>query len=218
MGHLDGCRPGVAVLPICPSCGKVNREGANFCAFCAVPLVSAATPGPAPTGPSPPPSAPMPPRSEDECFGTPRERRAEPSFPGGVSFAFFLIIVGTVFLANPGLFTDFELWTKGFTATGGIPRPPGTMIWSAVIFFAAAGVFDFVTAGIRHGLKGRPRKVLQDIMTGLAKLVLAGLTYLYLGRSISGPVVVASELVIIGFLIIFYLIAVSRPKATPRMM
>ncbi len=209
-------RAGVVVLPICPSCGKVNREGANFCAFCAAPLAR-------PAGPAPAAPPPAPPRSQDECFGTPREERRqdecfgtprrEPGPPGAVNFAFFLFIVGIVFLANPGLFTDFEAWVNSFTPGGGVPRPAGSMIVSAIIFFAAAGVFDFVTAGIRVAMKGRRRKVLSDVLTGVAWIVLAGFTNLYLGKTISGPVVIASELVVIGLLIIVYLLAVSRPRA-----
>lgn len=202
---------GVVGLPICPSCGKVNREGANFCAFCAAPQGPPA--GPAPVGPAPAPPPRMPPRGQDECFGTPRKR--EPGPPDAIGFAFFLIIVGIVFLANPGLFTDFETWVKSFTPTGGVPRPPGSMIVSAITLFAAAGVFNFITVGIRFALKGRPRKMLSDAMTAIAWLVLAGFTSLYLGHSISGPVVVASELVVIGLLIIVYLLIISR-RASPR--
>jgi len=157
----------------------------------------------------------MPQRTQDECFGTPRPTKPEPGPPGAVSFAFFLIIVGVVFLANPGLFTDFETWVKSFTPTGGVPRPPDSMILSAITFFIVAGIFDFITAGIRYALKARPRKVLSDVMTGIAWIVLAGFTSLYLGRSISGPVVVASELVVIGVMIIVYLLATRRPLPSP---
>jgi len=160
----------------------------------------------------------MPQRTQDECFGTPRPTKPEPGPPGAVSFAFFLIIVGVVFLANPGLFADSETWAKSFTPTGGIPRPPDSMIVSAITFFLAAGVFDFITAGIRYAMKARPRKVLADVMTGIAWIVLAGFTYLYLMRTISGPVVVASELVAIGVLIIVYLVATSRPRPLPPLM
>ncbi len=202
-------------MPICPSCGQVNREGANFCAFCAAPIARPAGPGPAPPAPAPPPPAPP---AQDECFGTPKPPVREPGPPGAVGFAFFLITVGIVFLANPGLFTDFETWVKTFTPTGGIPRPPDSMIVSAIVFFAAAGVFDFVTTGIRFAMKARPRKVLSDAMTGVAWVVLAAFTALYLWRLISGPVVIALELVVIGLLIIVYLLAVARGRPlSPRL-
>ena len=199
---------GVVVLPICPSCGKVNREGANYCAFCATPLAPTAAPRPAATASIPP--APVPPPTADACFGTPPARMREPAFPGILSFAFFLIVVGAVFLSNPGIFTDLEAWMKAFTPAGGVPRPPQSLIMSAVLFFAAAGVSDFVTAGIRFAITKRRRRMLADVMTGIGWIALSGLTTLYAGRSISGPVVIASELVVCGILIILYLVVVSR--------
>lgn len=185
----------------------MNREGANYCAFCAAPLGR-------PAGPPPPPP-PSPRKAQDECFGTPSAQRREPGPPDAVSFAFFLLIVGLVFLANPGLFTDLETWARSAPPGGGVPRPPDPLIVSAITFFILAGAFDFVTAGIRFALKARPRKVFGDSMTGVAWIVLAGFTYLYLGRSISGPVVIASELVVIGLLIIVYFLVVYRPRALP---
>ncbi len=207
---------GVVDVPICPSCGKVNREGANYCAFCAAPFAPAAAPRPVATTAASP--VPAPPPTADACFGTPAPRPRGPAFPGILSFAFFLIIVGVVFLSNPGIFTDVEAWLKAFTPTGGVPRPPQSLIMSAVLFFAAAGVSDFVTAGIRFAITKHRRRVLADVMTGIGWVALSGLTNLYAGQVVSGPVVIASELVVCGLLIITYLVAVSRwPVAGPPM-
>ena len=156
-------------MPACGRCGADNKPEAKFCAFCAAPMVAPPAPPPAPMPPPPPPW------SQDECFGT-RER--EPSFPGALSFAFFLIIVGVVFLANPNIFTNFQAWGENMVNVKYIPRPPEALIWSGVLFFAAAGVSDFVTAALRYSMKGRRRKVLGDVFTGIALIVFAWLTSL----------------------------------------
>lgn len=127
----------------------------------------------------------------------------------------FLIVVGIVFLANPNLGTEFAQWVDRWTKQTWVPRPPDPLIGSVILFTAAVGVTNFVTAILRWFVRRRNHRILGDIVTGIAWFTFSFLTYLYLARTIAGPVAVAAEIVVVGLLLIAYIVALATPTFSP---
>nr|AKQ03929.1 hypothetical protein [uncultured euryarchaeote Rifle_16ft_4_minimus_39] len=196
-------------MPACRKCGLDNGEQAKFCAFCGAPMPSA----PAAEGAPVPPAVPQPARPAEECFAPSRPKK--PEFPGWLGLGMALIVIGVVFLANPNLITEFAQWMDRWAKQGWVPRPPDTLIGSAILFSAAVGVTNLVTAIARWFVRRSNHRILGDILTSIAWFTLSSLTYLYLVRTLAGPVVVAAESVVVGVLLILYIVALATRTFSP---
>lgn len=123
---------------------------------------------------------------------------------GVAGFALFLVILGIVYAANPGVFGQFLDWSRQW-ATGGAPsRPPRELIASAALFFGLTGVSSFAIGALRLGTSGLWVRAIGDGMSGVALLALAFLLSLYERRALSGAGVLALEAVVVGLLIFVY--------------
>jgi uncharacterized membrane protein HdeD (DUF308 family) len=125
-------------------------------------------------------------------------------FSGLVSFGVFLLIVGIIFLANPTLISDFSSWAKKLSTDKTISRPPLALINSAALFFGSIGISDFFLAGVRFVAHQRLRRVLTEILSGIALVLFSYFIYLYGGHALTWQMTLAAEAVTCGFLIILY--------------
>ncbi len=138
-------------------------------------------------------------RERKTCFGT-----GEKDYLGLVSFGTFILIVGIVFTANPNLVSDFQLWIEQMANEQNLVRPRIGLITSAIVFFGLIGLSDFFMAGIRLWIDKSRRRVLVDILSGIALVTFAYLIYLYGSYALTWQTVVAIEVVVIGLLVIAY--------------
>jgi len=179
-------------MPTCPKCGAEAEKDDEFCRFCGTRLA-------AETGkPSEKESYAQ---EREVCFGEGERRR---DYSGLVSFGVFLLIVGIIFLANPNLISDFRLWIETMTTQKTLLRPTQGFIDSAVLFFALIGISDFFLAGVRFLAHQRLRRVLTEILSGVALALFSYFIYLYGTRAFAWQMVLAAEAVTVGLLAILY--------------
>lgn len=137
----------------------------------------------------------------DVCFG---ERKRGRDYFGLISFGIFLLVIGVVFIANPNIPTDFQLWVEQMSDAQDFVRPSEGLITSAILFFVLIGIFDFFQASLRFWVDGSKRRVLVDILSGIALVLFAFLIYLYGSYSIAWQMVLAIEVVAAGLLVMLY--------------
>jgi hypothetical protein len=179
-------------MPTCPKCGAETEKDDEFCRSCGTRLV-------AETGE--PIEKENSAQEREVCFGEGERRR---DYSGLVSFGVFLLIVGVIFLANPTLISDFSSWVKKLSTDKTISRPPLELINSAALFFSLIGISDFFLASVRFIAHQRLRRVLTDILSGVALVLFSYFIYLYGGHTLSWQMVLAAEAVTVGLLIILY--------------
>lgn len=179
-------------MATCPNCGAEAKEDDKYCTYCGASLTAEA--GEAIRREE------KPVRERDECFGG----RAERDYSGLVSFGFFIITAGIIFIMNPGIFSDFGLWIETMVAQEGLVRPPEDLITSATVFFGLIGVSSFVVAGLRLAVGRTWRRALSDALSGVALVLFAYLIHLYGIRSITWQTVFAMEAVAVGLLVVLY--------------
>jgi hypothetical protein len=179
-------------MPTCPKCGAEAEKDDEFCRFCGTRLVAET-------------SKPLEKESyaqeREVCFGEGERRR---DYSGLVSFGIFLLIVGIIFLANPNLISDFRLWIERLTTEKTLSRPPQGLIDSAALFFGLIALFNFVMVGVRFMANERMRRVLADILSGVALALFSYFIYLYGTHAFAWQMVLAAEAVTVGLLIILY--------------
>jgi len=137
----------------------------------------------------------------DVCFS---ERKRGRDYFGLVSFGIFLFVVGVVFMANPNIPADFQLWVEQMSYAQDFVRPPEGLMTSAILFFGLIGVLDFFQASLRFWFDRSKRRMLVDILSGIALVLLAFLIYLYSNHSIEWQMVIAIEVVAAGLLVMLY--------------
>lgn len=179
----------------CPSCGSENKDDAKFCFSCGVSVVQP-TPESAPAAPPPPP--PPPPS------GWPRPKEKGPDYIGLVGLAVFLFVVGLVFYVNPGLGADLRIWADRAARDGPFIRPPDGVITSAILFFFLMGISSFATAALRFAARRHRFRALSDSLGGVGLVILAFLLSLYADRRISGQLVLATWVAVLGLLLLIY--------------
>jgi len=180
----------------CASCGAENKDEAKFCYSCGVPVVQATPGSAAAVFPPPPPSPPL-------AWARPKEKG--PDFLGLVGLAIFLFVVGLVFYANPGLGADIRLWADRASHDGPFIRPPEGVITSAMLFFFLMGISSFATAALRFAARHRRFRALSDSLGGVGLVILSFLLSLYADRRISGQLVVATWVAVLGALLLIYI-------------
>jgi hypothetical protein len=178
-------------MPTCPKCGAETEKDDEFCRFCGTRLVAETRPlekeGSA--------------QEREVCFGEGERHR---DYSGLVSFGILLLIVGIIFLANPNVVSDFRLWIERLTTEKTLSRPPQGLIDSAALFFGLIGLSDFFLAGVRFIADKRMRRVLVDILSGVALVLFSYLIYLYGRHTLTWQMALATEAVACGLLIILY--------------
>jgi len=123
---------------------------------------------------------------------------------GLISFGIFLLVLGIIFTVNPHVFSGLRSWVEQMAREQKLVRPPEGVIRSAALFFGLIGVSDFFLAGIRLIFEKIGRRVLADILSGVALISFAYLIYLYGGRIVTWQMALAIEAIICGLLIIGY--------------
>jgi hypothetical protein len=179
-------------MPTCPKCGAEAEKDDKFCRLCGTRLA-------AETGE--PLEKESSAQEREVCFGEGERRR---DYSGLVSFGVFLLIVGIIFLANPTLISDFNSWVKKLSTDKTISRPPLELINSVALFFGLIGISDFFLAGVRFMTHQRLRRILTEILSGVALVLFSYFIYLYGGQTLSWQMVLAAEAVIVGLLVILY--------------
>jgi peptidoglycan/LPS O-acetylase OafA/YrhL len=114
------------------------------------------------------------------------------------------MVVGIVFILNPNVVSDFSSWVERMTNEKILSRPPQVLITSAALFFGLIGLSDFFMAGTRLAVFKVKRRVLADILSGVALLLFSYLIYLYGNRALTWQAVLATEVVAAGLLIVLY--------------
>ena len=181
-------------MATCPKCGAEVDKDDQFCGSCGASLAAKA---------EGPPVKEHYARERDVCFEG--ERHAD--YTGLVSFGIFLLIVGTIFVANPNIVSDFRVWVEAMTNANAFAKPPLGLINSAALFFGLIGVSDFFVAGLRFVVQKRRRRILSGALNGVGLVVFSYLLYLYGKGTLRGLSVLAIEVVVIGLLVIVYAIA-----------
>lgn len=179
-------------MPTCPKCGAETEKDDEFCRFCGTHLV-------AETSESLERKSSV--QEREVCFGEGERYR---DYSGLVSFGVFLLIVGIIFLANPNLISDFRLWIERMRSQETLLRPTRGLIDSAALFFALIGISDFFLAGVRFMAHQRLRRVLSNILSGVALVSFSYFIYLYGGHALTWQMTLAAEAVVCGLLIILY--------------
>jgi len=179
-------------MPTCQKCGAEAEKDDEFCRFCGTRLVAET---------SKPFEKEHTVQEREVCFGEGERPR---DYSGLVSFGIFLLIVGIIFLANPNLISDFRLWIETMTTQKTLLRPTQGLIDSAVLFFALIGISDFFLAGVRFLTHQRLRRVLTEILSGVALMSFSYFIYLYGTRAFAWQMVLAAEAVTVGLLVILY--------------
>ena len=184
----------------CPKCGTENDDEVAFCVYCgsllpdrvtAPPPAAAAPKGFQPLKPIPPVARAFP------------ERR--PDFVGLIGVAFFLLIVGIVFTLNTNLLNDLRSWWDLVSADGLLVRPPDGIVTSGVLFFGLLGLSNFLTSGLRWVLDRNRFGALARVLGGFGFLSLAGLTWRYSTRAMSGSLVISIWTAILGTFLVIYI-------------
>jgi len=176
----------------CPKCGAEMNEGDEFCRSCGAPLAAKT---------EKPLEKESYAREREVCFGEGERRR---DYSGLVSLGIFLLVVGVVFLANPNVVSNFSSWIEQMTNENALSRPPQGLIDSATLFFVLIGLSNFLLAGIRFMADKVMKRVLADILSGVALVLFAYLIYLYGRHALAWQMVLAVEAVACGLLIILY--------------
>jgi hypothetical protein len=171
-------------MVICISCGIQNNVEAKFCINCGKSLVYQQKKFK---------------KERNTCFG---EDDKDPL--GWISFGFFVLVVGIVFALNTNVFSDFASWIEQIANKGALIRPPISLTTSAMLFFGIIGALNFVTATIRAFIDKVKRRILSDILSGIALVLFAYLIHLYSIFSLTWQIVLGTEIVVIGLLIITY--------------
>ncbi|MEM3382765.1 MAG: zinc ribbon domain-containing protein [Nitrososphaerales archaeon] len=174
-------------MPYCKKCGAKYNEGARYCTKCGTPIFVEWK------------------FLREECFG---ERRAERDQLGLVSFGFFLLIVGYIFLTNTWILSEFQAF---FESLGeGVFVPPSSQLrYIFALFLGLIGLSDFVMAGIRVFLRQSWRRPLKDVLSGFGAILIAYLVYLNSQRLMTWQMVVVLSIITIGILVIIYGIILS---------
>jgi hypothetical protein len=179
-------------MPTCPKCGAETEKDDEFCRVCGTRLI-------AETGESVEKRSPV--YEGEVCFG---ERERHRDYSGLVSFGVFLLIVGIIFIANPNLISDFRLWIEDMRTQETLLRPAQGLIDSAALFFVLIGISDFFLAGVRFMAHQRLRRVLSNILSGVALVSFSYFIYLYGKHSLTWQMTLAAEAIVCGLLIILY--------------
>jgi len=85
-----------------------------------------------------------------------------------------------------------------------LSRPTQDLIDSATLFFGLIGLSDFFLAGVRFMAHQRLRRVLTDILFGVALAFFSYFIYLYGTGAFAWQIVLAAEAVTVGLLVILY--------------
>jgi len=182
-------------MATCPKCGAEISEDDKFCGSCGASLAVK-------TNEKVVKESEV--KEREVCFGE-RERRRD--YLGLVSFGIFIVIVGLVFLANPNVASNFGSWIEQMSREKTLRRPPQDLIDSAILIFCLIGLSNFFVAGIRFmtdKVSKVMRRVLADILTGVALVLFSYLIYLYGSHALAWQMVPAIEAVAVGLLVIFY--------------
>jgi len=178
-------------MTTCSKCGAEASEDYVFCPRCGSPLGLEKGKTIARAGGHNPES--------ETCFGE-RDR----DYFGMVSFGVFVLIIGIIFAANPNVLSNFRLWVEQMIREERIVRPPQGLIRSATLFFGLIGLSNFSLAGIRLVFEKVGRRVLGDVLSGVALLSFAYLINLYGMRALTWQMVLAIEAILCGILVIVY--------------
>jgi len=140
-------------------------------------------------------------QERETCFSVGFRER---DYLGLVSFGIFLLVVGMVFVASPNIVSDFSLWIEQMTTAQDLIRPPEGLILGAITFFGLMGASDFFKAAIRLRIARSRRRVLTDMLSGIALVLFAYLIFLYGSHVLRWQMVLAIEAVAVGLLVILY--------------
>lgn len=173
----------------CPKCGAEAQEDHKFCSRCGASL--AIKPRPVETKPRV--------KERDTCFG-----EGERNYLGLVSFGFFIIVLGMVFLLNMNVIEEFRRWIELMTAQHAFVRPPDGLLSSAKLFFILAGVSNCIMAGIRIAVNDVKSRIISDALSGIALVLFAYFIQLCAAGSITWLAALAYEVVAVGLLVILY--------------
>lgn len=143
-------------------------------------------------------------RERETCFGAGFRKK---DYLGLVSFGAFILIVGIVFVANPNLVSDFSSWIEQVTDEQHLIRPSEGLVSSAILFFTLIGLSNFFEAGIKLWIVKARRRVLADILSGVALVLFAYLIHLYGSYALAWQMVIAIEAIVVGLLVVLYSIA-----------
>jgi len=143
-------------------------------------------------------------RERETCFGAGFRKK---DYLGLVSFGAFILIVGIVFVANPNLVSDFSSWIEQVTDEQHLIRPSEGLVSSAILFFTLIGLSNFFEAGIKLWIVKARRRVLADILSGVALVLFAYLIHLYGSYALTWQMVIAIEAIVVGLLVVLYSIA-----------
>jgi len=143
-------------------------------------------------------------RERETCFGAGLRKK---DYLGLVSFGAFILIVGIVFVANPNLVSDFSSWIEQVTDEQHLIRPSEGLVSSAILFFTLIGLSNFFEAGIKLWIVKARRRVLADILSGVALVLFAYLIHLYGSYALTWQIVIAIEAIAVGLLVVLYSIA-----------
>jgi len=143
-------------------------------------------------------------RERETCFGAGFRKK---DYLGLVSFGAFILIVGIVFVANPNLVSDFSSWIEQVTDEQHLIRPSEGLVSSAILFFTLIGLSNFFEAGIKLWIVKARRRVLADILSGVALVLFAYLIHLYGSYALTWQIVIAIEAIAVGLLVVLYSIA-----------
>jgi hypothetical protein len=179
-------------MPTCPKCGAEVEKGVEYCRSCGTRLITETGRPLEKEGPA---------REREVCFGE-GERRTD--YSGLVSFGILLLVVGIIFLANPSLISDFRFWIETMTTRKSLLRPPLALIDSAALFFGLVAISNFVMVVVRFFAHERMRRVLADILSGVALALFSYFIYLYGTHTFAWTMVLAAEAVTVGLLVILY--------------
>jgi len=179
-------------MATCPKCGAEIEKDDEFCRSCGASLKAKT---------SKPPEKESYVQEREVCFGEGERRR---DYSGLVSLGIFLVIVGITFVANPNAVTQFSSWVEQMSKQQALSRPPQGLIDSATLFFGLIGLSSFFVASVRFMAKKDMRRVLGDILFGVALVLFSYLIYLYGSHALAWQMVLAIEAVACGLLIILY--------------
>ena len=179
-------------MPYCNNCGAQISDEDEYCPSCGAPTKAR----PIPRRRRPRRYA----RDDELCFG--REPRGDPL--GVIEFGLFLLIVGSVYLYNPSILTEFVGWVEQMADLGVAIRPPATLNASATLFFGLIGASNLFTAVVRVLVDKVWERILQDVLTGVGFLSFAYLVRLYGQHLITWTNVLAYGAVVLGASVIVY--------------
>lgn len=125
-------------------------------------------------------------------------RRGDPL--GLAGFGVFLIIVATVVLMYPDVFSNIVAWFRTWSA--GPTMIPISLVWPLAWFLAASGVWGLIVAAIRIVGIFSPRNGVSDAFGGIFMLVVAFLLREYAMNLISVNVLWPSIVIALGGLVL----------------